>query len=218
MSLTLIAFLAAAAVLALFALWRVVRVRSGREPRPDGLPYLAVVVLAVIGPVIAFFMFVDSTPSTGQADAVSAGFTYLFAFVLLLIAMAIVASLVERFAPASVRPTLLVALVGKQASSLDVPVDPPITPALREQVALVNTRNAAFPRGREFLEQTDLPGFEQAWTSLDGATRDLEALINESIASGTGVARVATETAADARSRLEMLRRTAAAGGQTWAA
>jgi hypothetical protein len=216
-SLTLIAILTAAAVLALFAAMRVIRVRSGREARPDGLAMIALVVVALLGPVVAFFMLVGSTPKTGQADAVGASFTYLLAFVLLLVVMAIVASLVGRFAPISMRPTLLLALVGKEASSLDVRVDPPITPELRQRVALVDTANQVFPRGRAFLAQTELPGFEAAWTSLDGATRELEGLITDSIAAGTGVARVATDTATDARSRLETLRRAAAVGGRAWA-
>lgn len=217
MSLTLIAILTAVAVLALFALMRVARVRAGREARPDGLAMVALVVAALFVPVIAFFMLVGSTPKTGQADAVAASFTYLLSFGLLLVAMAVVASLVARYAPPSVRPTLLLALVGKEASALDVRVDPPITPELRERVALVDTANSAFPRGGAFLTQTDLPGFEAAWNSLDGATRDLESLISASIAAGTGVASVATATATDARSRLETLRRAAAVGGQAWA-
>ena len=217
MSLTLIAILTAAAVLALFAVLRVLRVRSGREARPDGLAMVAIVAVALVGPVIAFFMISGSTPRTGQADAVAASFTYLLAVVLFLVAMAIAAALVERFAPLSVRPTLLLALVGKEASSLDVRADPPITPELRSASRSSMRPTSVFPRGQAFLGQSDLPGFEAAWTSLDGATRDLEGLISDSIAAGTGVARIASDTATDARSRLETLRRAAAVSGQAWA-
>jgi len=174
-------------------------------------------VAALLGPVIAFFLFAGSTPKTGQADAVAASVMYLLAFVLFLVAMAVVASIVERFAPLSMRPTLLLALVGKEASSFDVRVDPPITPELKQRVALVDAANGVFPRGQAFLGQSDLPGFEAAWTSLDGATRELEGLISDSFTSGTSVARIASDTAADARSRLETLRRAAVVSGQAWA-
>ena len=69
------------------------------------------------------------------------------------------------------------ALVGGENDQGAVPFDPPLTSELAESLALVNTTNAAFPRGPEFPEQINRPDFRTAWEGLDGATRTLEGQI-----------------------------------------
>jgi hypothetical protein len=68
------------------------------------------------------------------------------------------------------------------------------------------------------MNQVALPDFVARWDALDGATKALESMIAEAGRLGTGIAQRAIETAADARARLESLRRDAAAHGQGWAA
>ncbi len=68
------------------------------------------------------------------------------------------------------------------------------------------------------MHQIELPGFRSTWDELDAATRALEGSIAEAGQHRHGVSERALETAADARARLETLRRAAAAHGQAWAA
>ena len=217
MSLQLVAFLAAAAVLGLFALSRVVRVRRGLEARVYGWKMWLLVFGVVVVVPIAIAVAGASAGGKGGAPFLETAIAYELSLLLFVVLMGIGGALVRRFVLGKSRPVLLLALVGREPSAADIPFDPPMTDAIRASVNLVDARNAVFPRGRGFMEQTDLPGFQSAWNALDEATRSLEGLIAEGVGLGTGVAMQATETAGDARSRLETLHRAAAARGQAWA-
>ena len=217
MSLQLVAILAAAAVLVAFAISRVVRVRMGLEARVYGWRMWILVLVALIGVPIVLAMIAPRAGPRGASPVVELTILYIVALVVFAALMGIAAALVRRFVFGPSRPTLLLALIGREPSVADVPIDPPMTAAIRQSVDLVDARNAVFPRGREFMGQTELPGFQAAWSSLDEATRGLESLIAEGTGLGTGVAMQATETAGDARSRLDTLQRAAQARGQAWA-
>jgi hypothetical protein len=124
----------------------------------------------------------------------------------LLALMTAVAKLVKRNDHGPSRWTLLIALVGGEGDQGSVPFDPPLSSELAASVAEVNRTNAAFPRGPTFPEQIDRPDFDAAWAGLDGATRTLEGQIAGEREHGLEIASVATETALDARSRLNTLR------------
>jgi hypothetical protein len=213
MSLVVLAVVIAAAVLVLFAVSRVLRVRAGMDARADGWKFWALFAAVLIVPPIA--LAVLAGPSSGRDDTrvIDAVVAYFAAVGVLAIGMGVVALLIRQFAPAGSQPTLMLALIGREARASDVPVNPAMTPELAASVALVEQRNAAFVRGPGFVEQTSMPGFAADWDALDEATRGLEKLIAERIALGAGVAQSATATAADARSRLETLRQAAAPGG-----
>ena len=217
MSLQLVAILAAAAVLGAFAISRVVRVRSGREARVYGWKMWVLVLVALVGVPVLLAMSAPAPGPRGASPVVELTILYIGALVFFATLMGIAAAVVRRVVFGPVRPTLLLALIGREPSVADVPVDPPMTDEIRKSVDLVDVRNAAFPRGREFMDQTELPGFQAAWSSLDEATRGLEGLIAEGTGLGTGVAMHATDTAGDARSRLDTLHRAALARGKAWA-
>jgi hypothetical protein len=161
-------------------------------------------------------LVLSPTATGGQTNGLASIGFYAAVFVALWVGMWIAALFVSRFAPPERRPLLLLALVGRETSML-VPFDPPMTGQVAEQVALVDERNAKFPRGAEFMRQVDEAGFRSSWDGLDAATRSLEGSIAEAGRLGTGIAERALATAADARGRLDTLRRDAAAHGQSWA-
>jgi hypothetical protein len=196
------------------AAWRLARVRRGKEPQPEGWSMRLLVLVALLAPPIVLQFVLPASDKT-QLDGITSVIVYVGLLLLLWLVMWIAARLVARFAPASWRSTALLALAG-EATLGDVPFDPPMTEAMSDGVTLVDTRNEAFPRGRGFIEQVDRPGFRAAWDALDAATRALEGLIAEAMRLRTGVAQRATETAADARGRLDTLRRAATAEGQAW--
>jgi hypothetical protein len=131
--------------------------------------------------------------------------------------MWIAAVIVQLVARGRIRPLLLVALVGNEGDPEDVPYDPPVTAKLAESVAIVERANAVFPRGHEFPLQIDRAGFRFAWDALDSATGTLEDRIADDHRLGLAVASEAAAAAADARSRLDTLRRLAVDRGQVWA-
>jgi hypothetical protein len=110
------------------------------------------------------------------------------------------------------------ALVGNAGDPHDMPTDPPMTPTLAESVATVEKANAAFPRGLEFPTQIARTGFRDDWKTLEASTLTLEGQIAEDRRLGLGVAKAASVTAWDARTRLETLRQLALNDGQRWAA
>ncbi len=81
-------------------------------------------------------------------------------------------------------------------------------------MALVDRRNATFPRGVEFPAEVDRVGFRSDWDALDAATRALEGRMAEDRRLGLGVASAAMATALDARSRLDTLSRLATGRGR----
>ena len=159
----------------------------------------------------------NPTGAEGQLHGIESILLYLSALAGFLILMGIAALIVRLVVRGRARPVLMLALVGSLPGPDDVPVDAALTPDMAESVELVDVANAAFPRGPEFAEQVDRPGFRAAWDSLDAATSALEERIAEKHRLGVGVAYRATATARDARSRLDTLRRIAADQGQAWA-
>jgi len=196
------------------AAWRLIRVHGGKEPQPEGWPMRLLMLAAFFAPPIVLQFVLPASDKT-QLDGVTSVIVYVFLLLVLWLVMWTAARLVARFAPVSWRSSALLALAG-EATLGDVPFDPPMTEALNDGVALVDARNEAFPRGREFIDQVDRPGFRAAWDALDAATRALEGLIADAMRLRTGVAERATTTAADARGRLDTLRRAATAHGQAW--
>ena len=214
MSFQVLLVITAFLVLGALAVFRVIRVRSGREAQPEGWRmWVLDVAFLIVPPILLQVLVAPKGP--GQMDGVASVLTYGVALILGRLAMWIAAVLAARYAPHRWRHTLLIALSGSDNSAAVVS-DPPMSTALTAEVELVDTRNAAFPRGSAFLEQVDKPGFRDTWDALDGATTALEQSIADASRRG-GVASRATRTAADARGRLDTLRRDAAAHGQAWA-
>jgi hypothetical protein len=206
--------LAIVAMISLAAL-RLIRVRLGREPLPDGkarLPFS--LAFLIVPPLVGSALFQSGG---GQLSAVSWLPLYVASVVVLAILMWIAAAIVRRVAPRRGRPLLLTALAGGR----DTPaakLDPPLTARLATSRTRVDAANAVFPSGAAFPTHIDRPGFRGLWDSLDAATRTLENQIAEDQTLGMGAASSATNTAENARGRLDTLRRMAAEGGQAWAA
>jgi hypothetical protein len=207
----------AAVAMTILAMSRVVRVHFGRTPHLQGrgsrlfviglLFALPIVVLALVGPAVG----------PDRLVGVAWVMPYTIALVAIAIVLRLLALIVRYVAPVAARPFLLLVLTGGEADPYDVPFDPPITAKLAESVGLVDRANAAFPRGVGFPTQIDRSGFRGDWEALDGATRSLEDRIAADFRLGLAVASGARVTAADARSRLDTLRRLAVDQGQAWA-
>jgi hypothetical protein len=206
--------LAVASMISLAAV-RLVRAHLGRAPHPEGVARIPFILAFLVLPPIALGLL--SQPTAGTL----VGIAWVPAYVAMLGALAIVmwlaATIVRMKAPRRSRPLLVLALVASQDEPEKAGFDPPLTAALAESQAIVDTANAVFPRGLDFPAQVDRAGFRSAWDALDAATRTLEGRIADGERLGTGVAATATATAEDARGRLETLRRLAADGGQDWA-
>ena len=185
---------------------RVVRARSGRTPLPGGRAQVLLMVAILIVPPVAFNAFVEPSTTGAQPGLIGWLMVYALTVGVIVVLMRLAANVVKRFDHGPSRWTLLVALVGGEGDQGLVPFDPPLTAELAESLVLVNTTNAAFPRGPEFPEQINRPDFRTAWEGLDGATRILEGQIAGEREHGLEIASVATETALDARSRLNTLR------------
>ena len=206
--------LAIAAMISLAAL-RLIRVRLGREPHPDGKARLPFFLAFLIVPPLVVGTLFQSVG--GQLGAVSWLPLYVVGVVVLALLMWIAAAIVRLIAPRRVRPLLLMAL----AAGRDTPaakLDPPLTARLATSRTRVDAANAVFPSGAAFPTHIDRPGFRGSWDLLDDATRTLETQIAEDQTLGKGAASSATNTADNARGRLDTLRRLAAEGGQAWAA
>jgi hypothetical protein len=208
---------AAAVVLVAVAVSRVVRVHYDRSPQPDGRARILFLLTLVFVPPIALEVVHNPTGAEGQLHGIESIVLYLFALAGFAILMGIAALIVRLVARGRTRQVLLLALAGSLPGPDDVPPEAVLTPDMAETVELVDVANAAFPRGPEFAEQVDRPGFRAAWDSLDAATTALEERIAEKQRLGVGVAYRAIDTARDARSRLDTLRRIAADEGQAWA-
>lgn len=197
-------FILAAVAMVGLATLRLVRVHFGRTPLPEvrGIRFL---VLAVL---IALPIALGAPGSLPLYIAILVG---------LMILMWLAAVVVQVVARGRIRPLLLLALIGSEGDPEDAQFDPPVTARLAESVALVDRANAVFPRGHDFPLQVDRSGFRFAWDALDSATGTLEERIAADHRVGLTVASSAAASAADARSRLDTLRRLAVARGQVWA-
>ena len=208
---------AAAVMLVAVAVSRVVRVHYGRSPQPEGRARILFLLTLVFVPPIVLEVVHNPTGAEGQLHGIESVVLYLFALAGFAILMGIATLIVRLVVRGRARPILMLALAGSQPEPDDVPLDAALTPDMAESVELVDVANAVFPRGPEFAEQVDRPGFRAAWDSLDVATTALEEQIAEKRRLGVGVAYRAVDTARDARSRLNTLRRIAADEGQAWA-
>lgn len=218
MSLQQLIILTAAVMLAVLAVSRLVRVQRGRAPHPEGkarLPFILAFLL--LPPIVIEVVVLRPATSATQLHIVESVLLYIGALVLFSVLMGVAALIVRQVVPGRSRPLLLLALVGSEADPDDVPFDPALTPELAEDVGLVDTANAAFPRGPEFAAQIDRDGFRVRWDALDAATGRLESQIADDHRLGVVVASTALATARDARSRLDTLHRFAVDGGQAWA-
>ena len=218
MTLQQLSILAAAVMLVALAVMRVVRVRLGRSPHPEGKARLPFLLAFLLAPPIALEVVTDPSAKQGQLHGIETVLVYLGALAAFSILMGIVALVVRLVIHGRARRTLLIALVGSEGDVDDVPFVPALTPALVADLERVDATNAVFPRGPDFATQIDRPGFRGAWDALDEATRTLETQIDDDRRLGLPVAYQATSTAADARNRLDTLHRLAVESGQDWAA
>lgn len=217
MSVQELLIVAAAGMLVLLAVSRLVRVHFGRSPHPEGrarLPFILAFVL--LPPIVIEALVLHPTTSAAQLHVFESELVYIAALAFFSILMGIAALIVRLVVHGRLRPLLLLALVGSEADPNVVSSDPALTPELARDVALVDTANAVFPRGPEFATQIDRAGFRDDWDALEAATSTLEARIADDHRLGLPVASSATATARDARSRLDTLRRLAVDDGQAW--
>ena len=190
------------------AILRLVRVRMGRTPLPEGKARAVFLIAFLVVPPIALKALLQ--PSSGPVLGVMTWVPmYGLLLALVLILMTIAAMIVERVVHSRWRRPLMVALVGNEGDPEDVPFDPPLTTRLTECMALVDRRNSVFPRGLAFPGQVERADFHEAWDALDDATRSLEGGIAADRHLGLGIARAASATALDARGRLDTLLRLA---------
>ena len=190
------------------AILRLVRVRMGRTALPEGKARALFLIAFVVLPPVALKAVLQ--PSSGPALGVLTWVPmYGLLLALVLVLMTIAAMIVERVVHSRWRRPLMVALAGSEGDPEDVPFDPPLTTRLTECMALVDRRNAVFPRGLAFPGQVDRADFHEAWDALDDATRSLEGGIAADRHLGLGIATAASATALDARGRLDTLLRLA---------
>lgn len=218
MTLQQLLILAAAAMCVVLAVTRVVRARNGRAPHPEGRARpLFVLAFLFLPPIVIEALVLRPATSAQQLHILESELVYLGSLALFTFLMGVAALFVRQFAPGRSRPLLMLALVGSQLDPNDVQVDPALTPALAESVAVVDDANAVFPRGPDFATQIDRPGFRSDWDALQTATADLEGRIADDHRLGLPVSSRATAVAQDARSRLDTLRRLALDEGRAWA-
>lgn len=194
---------------------RVARANAGRTPLPGGVGKLLFILAFLVVPPIVVGALI--APGTGVLRGGASIPLYVGILAALAILMWIAAVVVRFVVPRKSRPLLLLALVGSEGDPDEVPVDPPVTAKLAEDLALVDRANAAFPRGPEFPAQIDRADFRPAWDALDAVTGALEDQIAADCRLGLGAASTARATAKDARNRLDTLRKLAVFHGQTWA-
>jgi hypothetical protein len=208
------------AVVAMIALasLRVARVHLGRTPLPEERGRRLFFLAFVLVPPIALALIQPNEPP-GPLRGLLWAPAYGLMLAGLVVVMWAAAVVVRIFVRGPSRLLLLDALVGGgKQDQIELRLNAPVTAKLTDDVARVDRANAVFPRGGEFPAQIDRDGFRFAWDALDAATATLERQIADDQRLGLGVARVATATASDARSRLDTLRSLAFDGGQAWAA
>jgi hypothetical protein len=202
-SFQVIIVLAAIVAFVILAAIRLDRVRSHRETFTGGQQALFVAAFLLAPPIV-----LQTLLSPKGIDAASATILYIGVVLVIWILEAVAGLLVARFAPEHRRQMLLMALIGRDTSGF-VPFDPPLTEQLAADVKAVERANAAFSRGTGFLAETHRAGFAADWQALDEATHALESGIAEQRRLRLGVSEQAIDVAADARGRLDTLRREA---------
>jgi hypothetical protein len=202
-SFQLVIVLAAIVAFVILALIRLDRVRSHRETFTGSQQAVFLAAFLLAPPIV-----LQTILGPKGIDAVSATILYIAVVVVIWALAWVAALLVARFAPENRRQTLLMALIGRDTSGF-IPFDPPLTEELAADVSAVEQANAAFSRGTGFLAESHRAGFAADWQALDEATRTLEAGIAEQRRLRLGVSEQAVDVAADARGRLDTLRREA---------
>jgi hypothetical protein len=215
MSLPQLIILAIAAMAGLAAL-RVVRFRAGKSPLPDGRGRRLFLFAFVVAPPLTVALLTRPT-ADGQLAPVSVVPLYVVILTALVGLMWIASLIVSVVMPGRSGKLIRFALVGNAGDPYAPHADPPVTPKLGESIAVVATANLAFPRGRAFPTEIARSGFRADWDVLETATRELEGRIADDHRIGLDVAAAATNTAADARSRLDTLKNLALDQGQAWA-
>ena len=202
-------FLLAVVAMIGLALLRLARVHRDHSPLPEGRGRTVFLVAFLVVP--PFVLGALSRMAAGQDPVGGIAWVPLYVPIVagLALLMVIAAIVVEIAAPRRSRRLLLVALIGSEGDPNSLAFDPPVTTKLVETMALVDRRNAAFPRGREFAAEVDRAGFRSDWDALDSATHALEGRMAEDRRLGLGVASQAVATALDARTRLDTLGRLA---------
>jgi hypothetical protein len=198
-------FLLAVVAMIGLATLRLVRVRMGRTPLPEGKARAAFLVAFLVVPPVALKLLLQPISGGPALGVITWIPVYGLLLALLLVLMTIGAMIVERVVHGRWRRPLMLALVGSEGDPEDVPFVPPVTTKLAECMTLVDRRNAAFPRGPMFPGQVDRADFHDAWDALDDATRTLEGSIAADRRLGLGIAPAASATALDARGRLDTL-------------
>jgi hypothetical protein len=198
------------------ALLRVIRVRHGRTPLPEGRGRKLFLAGFVILPPIGLSMLLGGATTVSALSGLATVPLYLVVLVVVAILMGVLAFVVRFTVRGRTRAPLLLALVGSEGDPDEVPFDPPVTARLAQCVVQVDRANGVFPRGTAFPTEVERADFRGAWDALDAATGTLESRIADDRRLGVAVASSAMATAIDARSRLETLRRLATAGGGAW--
>ena len=210
-------FAIALAAMALLAASRLLLVRSGRAPGLDGKARLLFIgAFLIVPPLVIDALTRPFTATSGLHGPAVVG-PYVVSLLAIVTVLWLAAVVVQLFVRGRARPLLLLALIGSEGDPEDVQFDPPLTPRLADGVALVDRTNAVFPRGHQFPREIGREGFRSDWDALDAATLTLEGHIADDLRLGVAVAWRAKNTAADARSRLNTLRRLAGDQGQAWA-
>jgi hypothetical protein len=205
----------AVASMVVLAVVRVLRVRAGRTPHPDGVAKIVFVTAFVLGPPIVLGALLPATSDSYPLLVTVPAYALLLGVLWLL--MGGLSMLFSHLRQGRTRRLLVLALAGSEGDPYEVAADLPVTAIQAESVAVVDRTNAVFPRGGEFPHQIDRPGFRAAWDSLDAATRTLEGVIAGDARRGLVVPSTVRATAIDARSRLDTLRVLALDAGQVWA-
>ncbi|HET9345375.1 MAG TPA: hypothetical protein VFO05_06715 [Candidatus Limnocylindrales bacterium] len=200
------------------AILRVVRVNHGLTPLPDGRARRLFQLGFVVVPPVALGLLTQPPPPANQLWGLGAVPLYFVILATLAIVMWIASQAIGQVTHGRAGRLLRLALAGHEVDPYEARVDPPVTAKLAESLVVVDRANAAFPRGPGFPSQVARSGFREDWDELDGATKTLEGRIADDYRRGLSVASGATATAADARSRLDTLRRLALDDGQAWAA
>ena len=206
------------AAMACLAVLRVVRVNRGKTPLPDGRGRRLFLLGFLVVPPVVLGLLTQPAPPANQLWGIGAIPAYVAIVAVLVALMWIASKIVGQVSHSRNARVIQVALAGHEGDPYEARVDPPVTAKLAEIVVVVDRANAAFPRGPGFPSQVSRMGFREDWDELDGACRTLEGRIADDHRLGLSVAASCAETASDARSRLDTLRRLALDDGQAWAA
>jgi len=196
---------------------RVLRVRRGLTPLPDGRAHRLFQIGFLVIPPVVLGVFTQPPPPANQLWGLGAVPAYVAIIAVLASLMWIASQVIGEVAHGRSARLARLALAGHEGDAAHDHVNPPVTVKLAESLRVVDRANAVFPRGAAFPAVVSRAGFREDWETLDGATSALEGRIADDHRLGLAVSSAATKTADDARSRLDTLRRLAGDQGQAWA-